>query len=225
VIERGDAELRAWLAPLVGNAPIVFGPPPPPADAASPALCAHLFDIDRPAAVAPARNAPIEVRLGYLIAAWGADATAAHQLLGRVLTAALSQARYEIELGPSVRAAWGNFDGPARPGFVLRLRVSEDRGIAAAPPVRHVPRIEPAPLAALRGRVAAPDGTPLAGAMVEIEALARTAATGPDGTFAFPGIPRSVDVALRVRAKGHELQVARPANAAGEELLITVPIL
>jgi hypothetical protein len=223
VIESADQQLRAWLEPLVEGAKLSFDAPPVAADGTAPVVNVYLFAIDRPPQVAPVRNPPFEVRLGYLVSTWASDPVAAHALLDRILTSAMEQAQFEVEFGSTVSALWPSAAMP-RPAFVLRLRATQERGLAIAPPIREAPRLENVGLSKLSGVVCAPDGTAIMNAVVEIAALARSATSDADGKFVFMGIPRTLDVALHVRAKGHELDVQRPASAADDELRIVVPV-
>lgn len=228
MIERADQELKAWLEPLLGTAALRFDLPAAANDsapsAAATAVSAYLFDVDRPPTVASTRTPPIELRLGYLIWVEAGDPLAAHALLGSLIVAAVAQPQFELAFGAPVAAAWSALDRPAQPAFLLYTRVAHDRGIPLAPPVRVAPRIEGVTLSTLRGRVAASDGTPIVDAVIEIGALARSATCDTNGAFEFAGIPKSLDVALHVRAKGREIDVERPAKSADEDLLITVPV-
>jgi hypothetical protein len=223
VIERGDAELRAWLQPLLDGAAVSFDAPPIAVEGSALVLNAYLFDVDRPAAVASSRTPPIELTLGYLVSAWGSDSVAAHALLGRVLLAALAQAQYAVELGAAAAAAWGAL-ATRRPAFVLRVRVAQDRGILLAPPVRAPARVESMATGTLRGRVQAPDGQPIVDAVVEIAALSRSSPTGSDGRFVFGGIPPALPLTVHVRAKGREIDVERAPGSLDEELIVTFSV-
>jgi hypothetical protein len=222
MIERGDANLLTWLKPLAGDA-VISLEPPPLAPAQTLAINAYLFEIDRPPSVTSARSPLIELRLGYLLSV-GGDASAAHALLGKILTDGLASGRFEIEFGSTVTATWMALSRLPLPSCIVRVRVTQDRGLPVAPPVTSPASVQMSGLQLVTGRVQSADGHPIVDAVLEIAALGRSAPTANDGTFSLGAVPRDVAITVTARAKDVTATVQRDANAPDGELVITMPL-
>lgn len=212
-----DEQVRDWLKNVAGDATISFSRPSD--EAAELVLFVYLFDIERPAAVPSGRIPPMQLRLGYLVSSCGPDPIAAHELLGKVIAAASTQSQYSLEFGPPTTAAWTALNLSARASFILRATASDVRDERLAQPVRTA-QVSSLPLEAITGRVIAPDGTPLAGAAVDVVALGRTATASADGRFVLEGVTNAIDLLIRARVKGREVAVTRPAHSSDDVTIV-----
>jgi hypothetical protein len=222
MIERGDANLLAWLKTVANDAAIGFDLPPLATPAAL-AINAYLFEIDRQPTVTAARSPFIEVRLSYLISVAG-EIGAAHALLGRLLESALAGGQFEIELGATVTATWSAFARPPSPAFIVRVPVTYDRGLPVAPRVTAPARVDTSAVQTIAGRVQSTNGQPLVGAVVQIAALGRSTLTTLDGSFALGGVPVDVPVAVLAQAKGVSATVDLPPHAPPAPVIVTIPL-
>jgi hypothetical protein len=213
MIDSIDAQLRDWLEALVDGSNISFSRPSDEAEKLT--LFVYLFDIERPAAVPSGRTPPTQLRLGYIVTACGPDPIAAHALLGKIIAEAGTQSQYSLEFGEPASAAWSALNLAARASFVLRATASVPSDKRPAPPVREAV-LSALPLASVAGTITAADGTPLPGAVVTIDELGRTATAQADGRFALDGVSNAIDLSLRARAKGREVEVKRPAHSTGD---------
>jgi hypothetical protein len=217
MIEAIDEQLRDWLKSIVDGAAISFARPSD--DASELTLFAYLFELDRPVAVPSGRTPPVQLRLSYLVTSCGPDPVAAHALLGKVIAEAGTQAQYSLDFGAPAAAAWSALNLAARASVILRATASDARDERLAPPVRTAV-LSALPMQAIAGQVTAKDGTPLAGAVVDIADLGRTATAKADGRFVIEGVTNAIDITLRARAKGREVEVKRPAHSSGDVAIV-----
>jgi hypothetical protein len=222
MIERGDANLLAWLKTVANDAAIGFDLPPLATPAAL-AINAYLFEIDRQPTVTAPRSPMIEVRLSYLISVAG-ETTAAHTLLGRLLESALASGQFEIELGAAVTATWARLARPPSASFIVRVPVTYDRGLPVAPRVTAPARVDTSAVQTIAGRVQSTNGMPLVGAVVQIAALGRSTLTALDGSFVLGAVPADTPVAVSAQAKGVSAIVELPAHAPPAPVVVTIPL-
>lgn len=208
-----DEEVRDWLKGIVKEAVISFSLPSDEVDKL--VLFAYLFNIERPAALPPGRTPPMQLRVSYLITAAGPDPVAAHGLLGDAIAAASAQSQYALEFGSPNAEAWASINLPARASFVLRATATQKRDIKPSPLVV-TPIVHSAPLERLVGQVVAADGTPLAGAVVEVPGLGRTTTANSEGRFVLEGVTASIDLTVRAQSKGREVEVQRAARTTDD---------
>ncbi|WP_428262847.1 hypothetical protein [Haliangium sp.] len=185
-----DRDLEAWVHDTVGDAEVSFAAPGRESGPAGVSL--YLFALADPDGARAAVHAPVHVHLRYLVSTWSKDdPQAAHDLLGRLLIAALDHGELEVELNPP-DALWSGLDAAPRPGFVLTAQLVHQR---VRPPVRRVRyplEAELLPLRSLLGQILVPmpdtPAVPLGGAFVELLGTDKRAESDHLGRFRFDGV-------------------------------------
>jgi hypothetical protein len=158
------------------------------------------------------RPAPLQLSLRYLVTTWSAKPENAHQLLVRLMFAAMQTRDFEVEPEPLPMAVWMAFGVPPRPSFLLRMPLRYDRPEVKAKVVRQPLKIRGAPIVSFYGLLLGPGETPLPGCRIEIPTLHLWANTDYKGRFCFPAVPGEGSKQLLVKAKGRELAVTSDGN-------------
>lgn len=209
MIERIDRRLAEWAAAVLEGPRIELSPPGEGGDGSGISL--YLMDLRHAPAARGGERPPRQVVLRYLVTAWADEPTEAHRLLGELAFAAM-EADLEVELDPLPLELWRAFGVLPRPAFVLRMPLRRERPKPAVPRVRQPLVLRAEPTASLSGAVIGPGEMPIAGARVELPAIARSTHTDHRGRFAFAAVPASGTRTVRVTAKGREISVAAGAE-------------
>ncbi len=126
-----------------------------------------------------------------------------------LLFAAMEHDEAEVVLDRDPLKLCAELNLPPGPGFVLRAMVSAARrhAVARAGLVRFPLTIDAGELGVLQGSVLGPGDTPVAGAVVRVEGVDRTAQTDAFGRFRLHGPVgrKNKPVRLNVRARGVEI--------------------
>ena len=172
------------------------------------------------------QRAPLQFWLRYLVTAWAEDPSRAHELLGKLLLAALDTPEYEVELENIPPTIWTGYGIPPRPAFILRVPVRKERAQRSAQLVREPLHVNWIKSAQLNGSVYGPQDTPLPGVRIalvpdtgtnilalEYARLCPSTVTDSHGLFTFAPIPAQPRYNLFIQIKDQELFIGidRPA--------------
>jgi hypothetical protein len=142
-----------------------------------------------------------------------------------LLFAAMEHDDAEVVLDRDVLKLCADLDLPPGPGFVLRAMVSTARRQVAdrAGLVRFPLNIVSGELGVLQGSVLGPGDTPVAGAVVRVEGVDRTAQTDAFGRFRLHGpvAAKGRPVRLNVRARGVEIDTE---VETGSPVILRLPL-
>jgi hypothetical protein len=203
---------------------VVFGPPPAEVAGGSAGLTLTLLSSvpDTPGRASRV-PAPLRLLARYLVTATGPTGAEADRLIVNAAFAALEAGTPDIEREAPRPELWTALGVTARLAMVIRTHLERPRAVA---PVRRVREVETrwAHSRPLSGRVLGPDDTPIADALIEVEATGATTYSDHRGEFHLPAVPIGPPAAtLAVMAKGVRL-VTRAEAAPEASLLIRVPL-
>lgn len=132
IVQADDTVLR-WVQAAVGkDAPANLAPPSD--DSAG--ISVYLLGLLPLRPLRAATPPPLALQLRYLVSVWLDAPTRAHQLLSRLVFAALEQETLELVLDPLQVGDWFAFGATPRPCFELRLPVTKARATAQSGRVR-----------------------------------------------------------------------------------------
>jgi hypothetical protein len=205
MIEEVDQRLMDWIGSvLTDDIEVSLLPPRGTGDKKIVGL--YLKDILPSAPTRGARRPPLQVSLRYLVTSWAQNPIEAHQILGRLLFAAMEHPEYEVELDPVPAEDWTAFGAIPMPSFTLRLPLRFERPEEAVKMIRSPIEVQQSPIVSMEGTVMGPDETPLANARVELSTHNLVARTDNKGLFIFPAVPAQPAVKkVRILARGREL--------------------
>jgi hypothetical protein len=163
-------------------------------------------------------NAPLRMRLRYLVCA-GGPASVALAALDRVL---VTDQPYLVPAEVPA-ALWQALGLPHRIGLFFDVPVHFDRPIPTAPRVTAAPQLRTASLQQVSGQVVAPGGVPLAGMNVATADGIASTYTDTKGRFQLPCPVTDQPLRLVVTGRGLRLSAEVPAVPA-EPVVITCEI-
>lgn len=214
-----DERIRSWVRSVDPDATISTEPPGAARDGKG--VSVYLLDI---APQPPARGAvrpPLQLWLRYLVSTWAEDQADADRLLVELAYAAMGHTDLELDTDVTPAATWMALQAVARPSFIVRTTARRARPRAAAPPVLHPLRLEPAQPGVIAGVVLGPRKIPLADATVALPSVGRETRTDSHGRFHLFGVPGPpVSTHLVVRAKGTETVVKLPKDPGRARSLV-----
>lgn len=162
-----------------------------------------------PHAAPRAASPPLILTVDYLLTVRAADPIVEQTGAVRLLFAAMEHDETEVVLDRDALTLCADLSLPPGPGFVLRTMVSIARSRQAerAGLVRFPLNIVSGELGVLQGSVLGPGDMPVAGAVVRLEGLDRSAQTDALGRFRLHGPVggKGRPVRLNVRARGVEM--------------------
>lgn len=208
MFEEIDKRLEAWAKEVFGKEDLEISFAAPEAEAEKAGVNLYLLDILPTPPGRGVRLPPLQITLRYLVVPRAKKPLEAHQLLGRLVVAAMENAEFEVEKEPLPFDLWSAFGIAPRPSFILRVPFKRERAEQLAPPVRFPVTVKQTVLENFQGRISL-NQIPLAAAKVEIPALKLLTQTDADGRFGFASLPSEPkDKVLLIRAKGREFSVA-----------------
>jgi hypothetical protein len=154
----------------------------------------------------PRQEVRLQIALKHLVAASSDTPEDAHQMLIRLLFAAMQHSEFEVDKEAPPLAMWQAFNAPPQPGFTLRYTVSEERPKDRSKLVRDV-IVHTVPAGPLTGTVLGPGDTPIAEALLELPSLNASVRSDYNGRFIFPSVPLDAELrpgTLIVHAKGRK---------------------
>ena len=154
----------------------------------------------------PKQEVRLQIALRYLVTASGDTPQNAHQLLARLLFAAMQNAEFEVEKDPPPIQVWQAFGIAPRPAFTVRHILSQE---LPKKPVRFVHEVvvQTVPVGSLAGTIVGPQEIPLADALVELPSINASVRTDHNGRFEFRNVPLGDEFRPRtliVHAKGRK---------------------
>jgi len=162
-----------------------------------------------PCATPRTASPPLTLTVDYLVTVRAADPIVEQTGAMALMFAAMEHDEVEVVLDREALRLCADLDLPPGPGFVLRATVAIARRRAAvrAALVRFPLKIDSGELGVLLGSVLGPGDTPVAGAVVRVEGVDRTAQTDAFGRFRLHGPVggKNRPVRLNVRARGVEI--------------------
>lgn len=152
---------------------------------------------------------PLTLTADYLFTVRAADPISEQTGAMALLFAAMEHDEAEVALDRDALKLCAELNLPPGLGFVLRATVSAARrhAVARAALVRFPLTIDAGELGVLQGSVLGPGDTPVAGAVVRVEGVDRTAQTDAFGRFRLHGPvgAKNKPIRLNVRARGVEI--------------------
>jgi hypothetical protein len=225
MIQDIDAELTRWLEPLLRPATLSLAAPSPEPEGRGASV--YLL---RMAAVPSSRGphrAPNQIRLHYLVTAWGESPEDAHSLLGTMLFATLDRDGLDVAFPTLDASDWLALGVRPQPSFVLCAPLLRARPEDVAKPVRRPLEVRSLDLRHLHGLVLGNDGVPVAGARVTVRRYGRSADTDDSGRFVLAGVPTDTapdDFAVLARGRHPKTTVDLPA-APDDPFVLHVDLL
>lgn len=205
MIEAIDQRLSEWVGSVLAE-DIEVSLLPPARTGDKKIVGLYLKDILPSAPARGTRRPPLQVMLRYLVTAWSKSPEEAHQVLGRLLFAAMEHAEYEVDLEPIPAQVWTAFGTIPMPAFLLRLPLRVERPEKPAALIRSPIEVQQSPLGRMAGTVMGPEQIPLANARVELATHNLVARTDAKGRFSFPTVPTEPALKkVRIVARGREL--------------------
>jgi hypothetical protein len=170
-------------------------------------VAVHLLEvIPLQQARGPRQEVRLQIALKYLVAASSDNPEDAHEMLIRLLFAAMQHSEFEVDKEPPSLSMWQAFNVAPQPGFTLRYTVSEERPKDRTKLVRDV-IVHTVATAPLTGTVLGPGDIPIAEALLELPSLNTSVRSDYNGRFVFPSVPRDPEMrpgTLIVHAKGRK---------------------
>jgi hypothetical protein len=152
------------------------------------------------------RRLPLQVLLRYLITSWAESPQEAHQVLGKLLFAAMEHPGFEVELAPIPTEVWNAFGIIPVPAFMLCLPLRVERPEKTDQLIRLPIEISKSGLASMGGMVMGPGKIPLTNARVELSTHNLVVRTDVKGRFLFPAVPTQPSrKKLCITARGQKL--------------------
>lgn len=187
MIDQIDDHLIAWVkATLGGITPTLTAPTS--GDGAR-GVNLYLLDLVNDPLRQHTQRPRVQPALRYLVTTSDPDPKAAHRLLGALVFAALEHEEFEVELDPAPAQLWQAFNLAPQPSFLLRVPLPHERVPVELPLVRQPAAAEEVTTTIFYGLLLGPESIPLAGARIELPALARATSTDGQGRFQFVGLP------------------------------------
>src|SRR5262249_2297050 len=211
MIDHFDEQVKSWVLGVAEGAELWLGPPN--GQRAGSGVGLYLLEVMKAAPTSSARRpAPLQLTLRYLITTWAEKAEDAHQLLVRLILAAMENADFEVESEPPSTNVWTAMSASPRPSFFLRVPFTYERQPVATKLVRQPLQIQVTPTVSFYGLLLGPEGIPLSDCRVEIPALNLSTSTDYKGRFGFPLVPGEGTKKLLIKAKGRELSISTDAS-------------
>ncbi len=217
MIEQVDRQIQQWIASLLPSVEVSLLPP----GQADQGVTLYLMSLAPAPALRGASRPPLQVMLRYLVVTRGKDAEEAHQMLGKLVFAALANPDFVVDLEPLPAQDWSALGVIPQPAFILGRVLRLDQPEPVAPLVRQPAIIKTTPVTSLSGVVARPDNAPIAGARVELPDLQVVVQTDSHGRFYFaavPGDPYPQRVRVTVKNRTQDFTIKRD-NATAETLV------
>lgn len=205
-----DSRLKDWIEGVIDGAEVSLGPPEDQRKGRGVGL--YLLELVQSPPPSTSKRPPLQIALRYLITTWSDKPEDAHQILVKLMFAAMENGDFQVETEPMHPTGWTAFRVPPRPSFILRVPLRQERPQTSAKLVRQPLTVRSSPIVGLHGLLLGPGGVPLSDCRIEIPALHVSTSTDYRGRFYFPAVPASGNKQLVVKAKGLELPVLSKQN-------------
>lgn len=204
VVDELHARLREWVGDVLGDVPVVLGPPAQSL-ASTRGICLHLLSIEAASgAQGKGKTPPLQLGMRFLVTAWSPEPLAMHNDLCELAFSAMESAGFDVDFEDLSPAIWAALEVTVRPSFCIRLSLRKARTLPPAVAVRSPLVLAAALMVSLDGIVLGPRDVPLPGARIELVSLRRATRSDARGWFSFPGVPERQPLRLRVLAHGVE---------------------
>lgn len=187
MIDQIDDRLIAWVAATLGGITPTLTVPTAGDDARGVNL--YLLELVNDPLRQHTQRPRAQPALRYLVTTSDPDPKAAHHLLGALVFAAMDHEEFEVELEPASAQLWQAFNLAPRPSFLLRVPLPHEWVPVDRPLVRQPAATEEVTTTIFYGLLLGPESIPLAGARIELPALARATTTDAQGRFQFVALP------------------------------------
>jgi hypothetical protein len=204
-----DERLKSWVTSEIEGAEVSLAVPEKERPGRGVGL--YLLEVAPSPVPITNRRPPLQLSLRYLVTAWSEKPEDAHQILVHLFFAAMENKDFQVEPEPIPLTVWTALGGPARPSFLLRVPLRQERPEPQTKLVREL-KIQSSPIVSFHGLLLGPGEVPLAGCRVEMPALHLSASTDYKGRFYFPSVPAAGSKQFVVKAKGFELSVSSEQN-------------
>jgi hypothetical protein len=196
--------LLTWAREVLGDVPVRLGSPSPGPTTSGVAF--HLLDITPHAGPNGEQYRRLHATLRYLATASAPDASTAHNLLGRVMVAAMQHKTFTLDREPPPTALWQALGVPPQPALLLKCHAHHELSRPEPSPSRRTIYAS-TPSSHLDGRVVGADGRPVEQATVVVPKYEMRARTDDGGHFHLPPLPRHETATLVVHAHGRQQTV------------------
>lgn len=220
MIDKIDRQLVDWIGGILKQVDVSLAPPAEAEAAAGVGL--YLMELVQSQPARTARRPPLVMTLRYLVTTHAAKPEDAHQMLGKLVVAALENPEFEVEQEALPLSLWTAFGVAPRPSFVLRAPFIHEREQKRAPLVKKPIIIKHFPLRSFGGQILGPEDIPLMNVRVELPILDLSTNTDSKGRFFFSAVPAAPGPKLlRVLAKGQEFSInTEQAGSDNDPLVI-----
>jgi hypothetical protein len=118
-----DKQLTDWLMEVAGKVPVVLNPPSE--ITAKPLISLYLTEVRYAANRAESARLPVQLTLCYLISTLSESELDAHEMLIKIIVAAMDVAEYETQLDPLPHSVWSAFGIAPRPyAYASKVRLA-----------------------------------------------------------------------------------------------------
>jgi hypothetical protein len=159
--------------------------------------------------------------LDYLISIQLADPAAEQRGIAELTIAAMQRWDLEVLRGRDVFHLCATLGIAPAPGFVLRAPLTREREVKQMPFVRAPLVVHTSDMGVIAGQVLGPQDIPIAGAMVAIVGLDRSARTDRHGRFQIAAVPSEGPVRIIAQARGAEIE---GLAASGQPITLHLPL-
>jgi len=222
VIDTVDQEVIDWLVTVSGDTQVLLQSPE--SVNVKPAVSVYLMDINQNTGNNNSRRLPIQFSLSYLILTWSDNEKKAHELLGKIIVAAMDNEKFEVQLGPISENVWSAFGVSPRPGLIIRVPLTIERPQSQVPPIRSPIELIPTDLVPLRGVVLSPQRKPMADVNIELSDHRIKTRTDRNGNFYFrsvPVIPMKKNIVVKTYSNQFKINVDTTDNEHPVEIQLT----
>jgi Pvc16 N-terminal domain len=219
MFDEDDRRLATWIGGILDQVDVSLAPPGDAEGAKGVGL--YLLEVVQSPPARGTRRPPLMMTLRYLVTTQAPKTEEAHEMLGRLLVAALQNPEFEVEQETLPLSLWTALGVRPRPSFVLRVPFKYDLPEKLAPRVRKPIIIKQMPLHSFQGRILGPENIPLMNARVELPAYEMSTDTDSKGRFHFSAVPATPGKRLlRVWAKGQEFSINTEQAGSDEDPLV-----
>lgn len=229
VIEQIDDRLIAWIREIVGDVAISLEPPGSEhagEQGHERGVSLYLVAIVKKPPLRGPAPPPLQIALRYLVTVWAPTPGETHQLLDKLVWAALAHPlpEMEVDLEPLPATFWLALGEPPQPALLLTMPARQERPRPTVTRVRLPLDVHFTETGPLSGTLLGPDDTPIPDAVIEIPGSEQQTVTDSTGRFLFPRVPRELDIPfLRVRAKGLIQEIPIDTQASPLVIRMTFP--
>lgn len=205
-----DGRIKDWAGTVVKGVELSFTAPD--GKKAGRGVGLYLVEVIQSPLPSTIKRPPLQLSLKYLITTWSDKPEDAHEMLVKLMFAAIENKDFQVGLEPIPLSVWASFGIPPQPSFMVCVPLQQERPEPPVKLVREPLKVQTSPMVAFYGLLLGPGDVPLSGCRVEIPALSLATRTDHKGRFHFPSVPAAGSKRLIVKAKGSQLPVNSEQN-------------